>query len=187
MLPAGAEAAAATASQRRSRTLGTLALRPTRLGLIQDTTTRPGSSTPRIQATHEITAGHRAVSSNVCCGSHTPVHRSPPTPWPLTVSAAEDGGSPPAPPRHLLARRFHPQFRDKNRRDIGKSQSTWTDSKIETARSPSSSRRRRAICASAAYMSSPVGPCSPEPPVAAAVTTWQQSCPSSARQHVLAS
>jgi hypothetical protein len=35
----------------------------------------------------------------------------------------------------ILARRFHPQFRDKNRRDIGKSQSVWTDSKMETARS----------------------------------------------------
>jgi hypothetical protein len=34
-----------------------------------------------------------------------------------------------------LARRFHPQFRDKNRRDMGKSQSVWTDSKMETARS----------------------------------------------------
>jgi hypothetical protein len=32
--------------------------------------------------------------------------------------------------------RFHPQLRDKNRRDIGKSQSIWTDSKMETARSP---------------------------------------------------
>jgi hypothetical protein len=27
-------------------------------------------------------------------------------------------------------------FLDKNRRDIGESQSTWTDSKMETARSP---------------------------------------------------
>jgi hypothetical protein len=44
--------------------------------------------------------------------------------------------SPPPPPRSSppsLARRFHPQFRDKNRRDIGKSQSMWTDSKMETA------------------------------------------------------
>jgi hypothetical protein len=31
-----------------------------------------------------------------------------------------------------LPGRFHPQFRDKNRRDIGKSQSIWTDSKMET-------------------------------------------------------
>eukprot|EP01047_Picozoa_sp_COSAG01_P071234 COSAG01_NODE_11003_length_2029_cov_1.279275_2_plen_215_part_00 len=34
-----------------------------------------------------------------------------------------------------LARRFRPQFRGKNRRDIGKSQPIWTDSKMETARS----------------------------------------------------
>ena len=34
-----------------------------------------------------------------------------------------------------LARRFRPQFRDKNRRGIGESQSAWTDSKMETARS----------------------------------------------------
>jgi hypothetical protein len=31
---------------------------------------------------------------------------------------------------------FHPQLRDKNRRDIGKSQSILTDSKMETAGSP---------------------------------------------------
>eukprot|EP01047_Picozoa_sp_COSAG01_P008597 COSAG01_NODE_340_length_18638_cov_56.516505_18_plen_98_part_00 len=31
--------------------------------------------------------------------------------------------------------RFHPHFRDQNRRDMGKSQSTWTDAKMETARS----------------------------------------------------
>jgi hypothetical protein len=35
-----------------------------------------------------------------------------------------------------LPARFHPQFRDKNRRDIGKSQSKWTASKMETPRSP---------------------------------------------------
>ena len=40
-----------------------------------------------------------------------------------------------------LARRFHPQFRDKNRRDIGKSQSVWTDFKMETARSQHALRR----------------------------------------------
>jgi hypothetical protein len=34
-----------------------------------------------------------------------------------------------------LARRFHRQFLDKNRCDIGKSQSSWTDAKMETARS----------------------------------------------------
>jgi hypothetical protein len=31
-----------------------------------------------------------------------------------------------------LPGRFHPQFRDKNRRDVGKSQSKWTASKTET-------------------------------------------------------
>jgi hypothetical protein len=31
-----------------------------------------------------------------------------------------------------LSGRFHPQFRDRNRRDIGKSQSIWTNSKMET-------------------------------------------------------
>jgi hypothetical protein len=36
--------------------------------------------------------------------------------------------------------RFHPQFRDKNRRDIGKSQSIWTDPKMETARLTFTSR-----------------------------------------------
>jgi hypothetical protein len=36
-----------------------------------------------------------------------------------------------------LPGRFHsPQFRDQNRRDIGKSQSIWTGSKMETARLP---------------------------------------------------
>jgi hypothetical protein len=37
-----------------------------------------------------------------------------------------------------LPGRFHPQFREgkKNRRDIGKSQSIWTDSKMETPGSP---------------------------------------------------
>jgi hypothetical protein len=39
-----------------------------------------------------------------------------------------------------LMRRSHPQFRDKNRRDIGKSQSIFTDSKMETARSQIASR-----------------------------------------------
>jgi hypothetical protein len=32
-------------------------------------------------------------------------------------------------------RRFHPQFLDQNRRDIGTSQSIWTDSNMVTARS----------------------------------------------------
>eukprot|EP01047_Picozoa_sp_COSAG01_P031339 COSAG01_NODE_2222_length_8137_cov_49.268972_1_plen_197_part_00 len=32
----------------------------------------------------------------------------------------------------VLPGRFHPQFRDKNRRDIGKSQPKWTASKMET-------------------------------------------------------
>jgi hypothetical protein len=40
-----------------------------------------------------------------------------------------------------LSGRFHPQFRDKNRRDIGKSQSKLTDSKMETPGSPRSTRR----------------------------------------------
>jgi hypothetical protein len=35
-----------------------------------------------------------------------------------------------------LPGRFRPQFRDKNRRGIGKYQSIWTDSKMETAGSP---------------------------------------------------
>eukprot|EP01047_Picozoa_sp_COSAG01_P020302 COSAG01_NODE_1152_length_11492_cov_12.314842_11_plen_169_part_00 len=40
--------------------------------------------------------------------------------------------------------RCHPQFRDKNRRDIGKSQSMWTDSKMkmETPGAPPPPRRR---------------------------------------------
>jgi hypothetical protein len=42
----------------------------------------------------------------------------------------------PALGRRALAGRFRSQFRDKNRRDIGKSQSIWTDSKSETAGSP---------------------------------------------------
>eukprot|EP01047_Picozoa_sp_COSAG01_P048790 COSAG01_NODE_4778_length_4749_cov_231.390108_7_plen_97_part_00 len=35
-----------------------------------------------------------------------------------------------------LSRRFRPQFRDKNRRDIGKSQSKWTAYKMKTPGSP---------------------------------------------------
>jgi hypothetical protein len=31
-----------------------------------------------------------------------------------------------------LSGRFHPYFRDQNRRDIGKYQSKWTNSKMET-------------------------------------------------------
>eukprot|EP01047_Picozoa_sp_COSAG01_P145200 COSAG01_NODE_77377_length_165_cov_125.287879_1_plen_54_part_11 len=46
--------------------------------------------------------------------------------WRLT---APSGPLPTDP--HLMARRFHPQFRDQNRRGIGKSQSAWTDSKME--------------------------------------------------------
>eukprot|EP01047_Picozoa_sp_COSAG01_P038802 COSAG01_NODE_3166_length_6474_cov_287.238431_3_plen_82_part_00 len=46
--------------------------------------------------------------------------------------------------RHAnLPGRFRPQFRDKNRRDTGKSQSIWTDSKMETAGSRARGRRRR--------------------------------------------
>jgi hypothetical protein len=37
-----------------------------------------------------------------------------------------------------LSERFHSQFRDKNKRDIGKSQSKRTDSKMETLGSPRS-------------------------------------------------
>eukprot|EP01047_Picozoa_sp_COSAG01_P026884 COSAG01_NODE_1748_length_9329_cov_99.035861_12_plen_105_part_00 len=37
-----------------------------------------------------------------------------------------------------LSERFHSQFRDENRRDIGESQSKWTDSKMETLGSPRS-------------------------------------------------
>jgi|EP01049_Picozoa_sp_SAG25_P007749 hypothetical protein len=44
--------------------------------------------------------------------------------------------------RHIVLHgRFHPQLRDKNRRDIGKAQSIWTDSKVET---PGSRVARRA-------------------------------------------
>jgi hypothetical protein len=39
-------------------------------------------------------------------------------------------------PCSCLPGRFHPQFRDRTRRDIGKSQSIWTDSKMETPGSP---------------------------------------------------
>jgi hypothetical protein len=35
-----------------------------------------------------------------------------------------------------LPGRFHPQFRNKNRRDTGQSQSKWTPSKMETPGSP---------------------------------------------------
>jgi hypothetical protein len=38
--------------------------------------------------------------------------------------------------RCSLPGRFHPQIRDQNRRDIGKSQSIWTACKIETPGSP---------------------------------------------------
>jgi hypothetical protein len=38
-----------------------------------------------------------------------------------------------------LPRRCHPQFRDKNRRDIGKSQSQWTVYEMQTPGSPSRS------------------------------------------------
>eukprot|EP01047_Picozoa_sp_COSAG01_P057858 COSAG01_NODE_6739_length_3521_cov_30.112800_3_plen_77_part_00 len=38
--------------------------------------------------------------------------------------------------RHHLPGGFHPQLRDQNRRDIGKSQSIWTGSKMETPGSP---------------------------------------------------
>jgi hypothetical protein len=38
---------------------------------------------------------------------------------------------PSTPTLSALSGRFHPQFRDKNRRGIGKSQSIWTDSKME--------------------------------------------------------
>jgi hypothetical protein len=46
----------------------------------------------------------------------------------------------PALPREagLLSGRFHPQLRDRNRRDIGKSQPIWTDPKMDT---PGSRRR----------------------------------------------
>jgi hypothetical protein len=37
-----------------------------------------------------------------------------------------------------LSRRAHPQFRDKNRRGTGKSQSKWTAYKMETPGSPGS-------------------------------------------------
>jgi hypothetical protein len=40
---------------------------------------------------------------------------------------------PPRCPRETCPGRFHPHFRDQNRRGIGKSQSMWTDSKMETA------------------------------------------------------
>jgi hypothetical protein len=42
-----------------------------------------------------------------------------------------------------LSGRFHPQFRDKNRRDIGKSQSVWTDPKMETPSSREVAQRVR--------------------------------------------
>jgi hypothetical protein len=43
-----------------------------------------------------------------------------------------------------LPGRFHPQIRDQNRRDMGKSQSIWTDSKMKTPGSPAAPRR--ALC-----------------------------------------
>jgi hypothetical protein len=61
--------------------------------------------------------------------------------WLTSVMMSCDGVmysalSMPAAAAQYLPGRFHPQFRDKNRRDIGKSQSIWTDSKMETAGSP---------------------------------------------------
>eukprot|EP01047_Picozoa_sp_COSAG01_P069361 COSAG01_NODE_10245_length_2211_cov_2.952178_2_plen_104_part_00 len=50
----------------------------------------------------------------------------------LAIGAVVDDGV----EGRALPGRFRPQFRDKNRRDIGKSQSIWTDSKMETAGSP---------------------------------------------------
>jgi hypothetical protein len=54
---------------------------------------------------------------------------------PLAVRLAADPQSLHGASIGRLARRFHPQFLDKIRRDIGKSQSIWNDSKMETARS----------------------------------------------------
>jgi hypothetical protein len=42
-----------------------------------------------------------------------------------------------------LPGRFHPHFLDKNRRDIGKHQSKWTASKMETAGSPRREEQRQ--------------------------------------------
>jgi hypothetical protein len=56
-----------------------------------------------------------------------------------------------------LSGRFHPQFRDRNRRDIGKSQSIWTNSKMETPSSPPWARRSLCSQAGADLLAAYVG------------------------------
>eukprot|EP01047_Picozoa_sp_COSAG01_P036357 COSAG01_NODE_2839_length_6992_cov_15.825040_3_plen_132_part_00 len=59
--------------------------------------------------------------------------------------------------RSCLSGRFHPQFRDRNRRDIGKSQSIWTNSKMETPSSPPWARRSLCSQAGADLLAAHVG------------------------------
>jgi hypothetical protein len=51
--------------------------------------------------------------------------------------------------RTRLPGRFHPQFRDQNRRDIGKSQPKWTASKMDT---PGSQSRKNVLSSCAIEM-----------------------------------
>jgi hypothetical protein len=55
-------------------------------------------------------------------------HACPPVSWRCGRCSRNQGS--------CLPGRVHPQLRDQNRRDTGKSQSTWTDSKMETPGSP---------------------------------------------------
>jgi hypothetical protein len=60
----------------------------------------------------------------------------------LTTSAPAPPAASITPTSVRLPERFHPHSRDQNRRGIGKSQSKWTDSKMET---PGSFVKRRGI------------------------------------------
>jgi hypothetical protein len=95
--------------------------------------------------------GHVGESQSLLLRSSVISHRRSSTPW-TAGSAAAAWRDPPgsaAGPRAAAVHWPFPSsiFLDKNRRDIGKSQSVWTDSKMETAGShvsPATSCTRRA-------------------------------------------
>jgi hypothetical protein len=77
--------------------------------------------------------GTRGASRCGCEGR--PAHRPTPAPAAQRLRAT----------RRSLPGRFHPQLLDQNRRGIGKSQSTWTTSKMEMPRLPTASPEEAAV------------------------------------------
>jgi hypothetical protein len=102
-------------------------------------------------AANKPAASHKPDSRRLYMHAHTlAMPTGQPVGWPADAVSQSVGlvaharwGAGRRSPRGLVGRFFHAEFRDKNRRGIGNSQSKWTASEMETPGAPSITPARK--------------------------------------------